>query len=1345
MMKTISWNIRGLNGRSKQRILQDCIRTEHPDILLLQETKCAGHEAESILRSCWKDGESIYLDSGGASGGLAILWNPQTVSLLHPFSTRYTLTAQFKSLVSSKEGAITNVYGPQTNQDKENFLHSLQLIQTLLCTPHWIIGGDFNIILTLEEKCGGLKRLDQDSGRFKTLIEQLNLVDMETRNGIFTWSNRRTGNQHVACRLDRFLVTDALLESDQAMEANIMPKAGSDHWPIEFCLDTGRPSRPKPFRFEKFWLTHPNFQQLAQDWWDQAEISHGTHMYKFQQRLKNFKTLLKRWNKNTFGDIFLRKRETETQLENLQRTFIAGERTPSLAQEEEKLLEELKTCREQEEVLWRQKSRVQWLKEGERNTKFFHKAMTHRRYINRISQLEDDQGTPIKDHDQIADALNSFYQDLLTETNTNREEAIEKVTRHIPRIINTDHNSALLRPITQTEVDHAVENMPPGKAPGPDGFTTDFFHHCWDMVKEEVWQVVEESRTSGQVLPALNATFITLIPKEERVTHPKQFRPISLCNVIYKIITKVIANRLKPILPLIISKEQSGYVEGRQIMDSVILANEVVHSLKTSNTPGMLIKLDLSKAFDRLSWQYMRAVLDSFGFSKEWVDWILALTSSPFFSILVNGSPSRPFPSSRGIRQGDPLSPFLFVIMAEGLGRYLKAAVSDGSLSGIPLHNLHPAPSHSQFVDDTLLMITPTVRDATKLNSILSDFSAASGMLLNLDKSKLFFFNTPVPVQVHLSTFLGIARSSLPSTYLGIPLSEESSKTISWDSLLLSIANRLNNWTFRPLNIAARLVLLKSVLQALPTYLFTALAAPASVIKAIRRLQRNFLWQGHNSNKKWALVGWEKICKPKNCGGLGIRDPGKMNKIMGAKIWWRWLQNPQELWARLWKHKYAPATHQNQLVRFNEQMPGSNIWTTAWRNRPLIQQHAFWEIRNGESALFWKDSWQQLPPLEDMVSLQPIKLILQQSIHNTVKDFWLPAPERQPWRQWKNNAIDLQIRENLDLKPWQECMHSRKIPAREGSDILRWGHTTSGTFSVKEAYHLQGHTSSQGHDSIWSKVWQPFIWPKISFFLWLTVQNRILTWDNLLKRGFTGPSRCALCMQAEETMEHLLNTCHFSQQIWDWGAQSMRRSQRDRSSIRETLVNWDIVSFQNPILQRIWQLLPGFILWAIWKERNQRIFHSTSSPPLTTWERVTRCIKETILSSSGLQDDMQGKPEEKSILDGWNLPTIIQAQGKTIHRQASSPTSWSPPPPGFLKLNFDGASRGNPGPAGLGAVLRNHWGKITHLIAGFLGDTTNAPYRVTAGVREPPGCDLRRGLNEDNPPLNACTTDAGLP
>jgi hypothetical protein len=137
------------------------------------------------------------------------------------------------------------------------------------------------------------------------------------------------------------------------------------------------------------------------------------------------------------------------------------------------------------------------------------------------------------------------------------------------------------------------------------------------MLREEVWQLVEESRSSGKVLPTLNATFLTLIPKEERVTNLKNFRPIVLCNVIYKIISKVIALRLKPILPFIISKEQSGYVEGRKIMDSVILFTKVIHSLKSTRTLGMLLNIDLSKEFDKLSCQYMRVVLTTFGFSTN--------------------------------------------------------------------------------------------------------------------------------------------------------------------------------------------------------------------------------------------------------------------------------------------------------------------------------------------------------------------------------------------------------------------------------------------------------------------------------------------------------------------------------------------------------------------------------------------------------------------------------------------------------------------------------------------------------------------------------------------------------
>jgi hypothetical protein len=138
-----------------------------------------------------------------------------------------------------------------------------------------------------------------------------------------------------------------------------------------------------------------------------------------------------------------------------------------------------------------------------------------------------------------------------------------------------------------------------------------------------------------------------------------------------------------------------------------------------------------------------------------------------------------------------------------------------------------------------------------------------------------------------------------------------------------------------------------------------ALAAPQSVIKTIRNLQRNFLWHGHHPDKKWALVGWDKICRPKSIGGLGLRDPSKLNNIMGAKLWWHWLKHPTELWARMWKHKYAPHTNEDLLIRYNTRSKAPTYGMQPG-NLPLIQKHAFWEIRNGEMTLFWHDSWQQL-------------------------------------------------------------------------------------------------------------------------------------------------------------------------------------------------------------------------------------------------------------------------------------------------------------------------------------------------------------------------------------------------
>lgn len=255
----------------------------------------------------------------------------------------------------------------------------------------------------------------------------------------------------------------------------------------------------------------------------------------------------------------------------------------------------------------------------------------------------------------------------------------------------------------------------------------------------------------------------------------------------------------------------------------------------------MLLKLDLSKAFDSLSWMYIEKVLTAFGFAAPWIRWVMSLISSSFFSILINDIPSSTFHPSRGIRQGDPLSPFLFVIMAEGLGRSIKIAQQSQLLKGLSFHN-SPAFTHQQFVDDNMLYGHPSIQEARQLKTLLLDFSDASGASISKSKSHIFFFHTPAPTQSPIIRILGFTSAKLPSTYLGAPLITSALKHSSWKVLLENLEARLSSLTHRSLNMASRLVLIKVVLQAMPLYLFSILAAPKWVLKELIFLQRSFLW-----------------------------------------------------------------------------------------------------------------------------------------------------------------------------------------------------------------------------------------------------------------------------------------------------------------------------------------------------------------------------------------------------------------------------------------------------------------------------------------------------------------------
>lgn len=225
----------------------------------------------------------------------------------------------------------------------------------------------------------------------------------------------------------------------------------------------------------------------------------------------------------------------------------------------------------------------------------------------------------------------------------------------------------------------------------------------------------------------------------------------------------------------------------------------------------------------------------------------------------------------------------------------------------------------------------------------------------------------------------------------------------------------------------------------------------------------------------------------------------------------------------------------------------------------------------------------------------------------------------------------------MDLQSWRAYTNQWKISNRIGPNILIWGHSTSGIFSIKEAYYLQGNYHDQAKDTIWGKIWNSILCPKVSIFLWLIVQNHIFAWVILKKRGFIGPSIFLLFQQHEETMEHVFNHFHYNHTIWDLESQIMGRSNRNMNIINNTIENWDSITFQYPILARIWQFLSGFTLWKIWKERNKTIFHSKASPPTSTWDRIMNLIWETIKIRHWNIEDLKCSMDEQDILQNQHI------------------------------------------------------------------------------------------------------------
>ena len=493
----------------------------------------------------------------------------------------------------------------------------------------------------------------------------------------FTWCNRRPGDRNVWIRLDRGVAIMDWILRFPTSRIHHMECFHLDHRSILLISDAEQKCfyrKGRPFKFEAMWLKDKTCENVIKESWE--DVNDMILKCVLSKKISTCQENLKIWNCVAFGQV---------------RTTLAKKLKDLCVVEEASLYrtnptqihvlhDDIQVLKAKEEAMWKQRSHVEWLKEGGQNTRYFHYRANQCNKRNYILGLKDEFRRWFEDEDHMGSLVDNYFTNMFTTLNpTNFDEILSGV---LPSVIE-EMNSRLVWCYMVVEIQKALNQMAPLTTPGLDGMSRIFYKSFWHIVGKDVIEVVLTALNSGIIPESLNITFLALIPKIKDARKVLDFRPISLCNVVYKLIAKVLVNRLKLIFPYIVFDSQSAFLLGRLIIGNVLAAFETLHYLKrkTQGKLGyMALKLDMSKSYDKVECDFLEKAMLHLGFHGRFVATIMSCIKLVSYSVLLNGVPGGHIKPNKGLQQGDLLSPYLYLVCAMGLQGLLHKAESDGSL-----------------------------------------------------------------------------------------------------------------------------------------------------------------------------------------------------------------------------------------------------------------------------------------------------------------------------------------------------------------------------------------------------------------------------------------------------------------------------------------------------------------------------------------------------------------------------------------------------------------------------------------------------------------------------------------
>ena len=763
---------------------------------------------------------------------------------------------------------LVNIYAPNDLNQQSKFFRSLHHQLQDFSQENIVIGGDFNCALSDKDKKGG-DAVAQKASVIKEIEElctSYNLVDIWRHlNPLlesYTWRNK---SHNIQCRLDFFLISEELTNVDATCKIFHAPE--TDHSAISLHLQArfNKQRRgPGFWKFNSSLLKDDNYVNALRKNIDLFKAKYenvedkGLKWDLIKMEIRGFtvkyaKTKAKR-----------RKNEELTIQNKINELLLSLERNPNNNQAQNELL--AAKLRLQKIMHFKVKgailrSKVRWYEEGECNTRYFFGLENRTQTKKAINKLKINDDTYIYDQLAILDKQKKFYESIYQSKESDEDipQGSNFLKAELVTPLSPEDQKLCDGPITDAECLSAVKDFKKCKTPGTDGFPAEFYQFFWPELRTEMLASFHFAFQSGSLSISQRRGVISLIPKKNKdKSILENLRPISLLNVDYKILTKVIAKRIEKTLPKIINPDQTGYVKGRYIGENIRLIQDVMFLTKRLNMPEIAIFLDFRKAFDTIKWNYLLSTLRLFNFGLDIQRWIEVIYHNVSSCVLNNGHASPFFQLHRGVRQGCPLSGLLFVIGIELLARALK---SNNDIKGITVGGKEI--KVTQFADDTTVFVNYHQSNLLKL---LSEFKHTSGLEVNTSKTEAMWLGA---WRNKTDTPYNFKWPQEPIQALGIFFSynPDAANKLNFGEKIIKLKNTLKNWKRRKLTLHGRIKIMKTLGLSKLIYNTSVLEIPDCYVKEINKLSFEFIWEG-----KPAKIKRKTIISDISQGGLRMMD-----------------------------------------------------------------------------------------------------------------------------------------------------------------------------------------------------------------------------------------------------------------------------------------------------------------------------------------------------------------------------------------------------------------------------------------------------------------------------------------